>query len=188
MKKTLITGTGRAGTTFLMHLLTAVGENTGFALREVESELKKNGPLNAGVEHGFMSPRYQRAKYIKNPQFAIIENFKQVQPHIDKVITPIRELGATAKSREYMDRVTHGNYGGYWLGARNPEEQKTENAKLIYKLTQYLETQGIKHVFISFEKMRIDPVYLYRKLELSVGFLAFEEAFKSIVDPNKIRF
>ena len=61
--KVIITGTGRAGTTFLVRLLTELGLETGISRKNWH---KKFYPAcNAGLEHNLLDP--ETPYIVKNP-------------------------------------------------------------------------------------------------------------------------
>ena len=68
MGKIVITGTGRCGTSFLMHLFTALGFNTGYDLDECEQHIKRSG-CNGGIEHSIGTERFEKADIVKNPEW-----------------------------------------------------------------------------------------------------------------------
>ena len=61
----LITGTGRAGTTFLVELLTNLGLETGFDSSTIAT--KKNKIARAGLEHTFKNSNCPYV--VKDPNF-----------------------------------------------------------------------------------------------------------------------
>ena len=188
--KIVITGTGRCGTSFLMHLCTNLGLNTGYTKDEANDSINKIQGLNAGIEHGLRSDRLNNSYIIKNPEFIHVDKFKQLEKkyRIETVIIPIRDLSATAKSREYMNENTHASYGGYWLGATNAEQQEEENAIALYKFIHYLESNEIDYTLISFEKMMSDWEYLYDLLPTLVSSGYFKKKYFELIDKDKIRF
>ncbi|EDZ92862.1 Tetratricopeptide TPR_2 repeat protein [Limnospira maxima CS-328] len=99
----IISGTGRAGTTFLVQLLTYLGLDTGF--EDTNSHVFKN--CHAGMEKNIFS---EDAPYIiKSPWLCdhideILESKKYV---IDCAYIPIRDLFSASASRIYV----HQNSG-----------------------------------------------------------------------------
>lgn len=186
MKK-VITGTGRCGTSLIMHILTVYGENTGYSIGEAEESISRIDGLNAGIEHNIKTAK--KADWIKNPQWIKTNELKEV---IDKygvscVYIPIRDLESTAKSRDHQTKHTHGGYGGLWLGARNVQEQQAIHAIMTYHLINYLADEGIKYRIISFDRMLSDPRYLFHRLELE-DYDKFLEVYNELVDLDKVRF
>lgn len=188
MKK-VITGTGRCGTSFIMQLLTNIGENTGYTPKEAEKSIDKIDGLNGGIEHDAAWPITRRSTWIKNPLWIDIHGFKHLQTvyRIEKVYIPIRDLTATAKSREYQNENAHGGYGGFW-DASDVDEQKSTNAKKLYHFLYYLESNGIEYTLISFDVMMKNPRYLKAKLDLDTSISKFIEEYENLIDLNKIRF
>lgn len=156
MEKILITGTGRCGTTFLIKLFSFLNFDTGYTRDNFKLSINSN--CNSGMERIYTDNYY----IIKNPNFMMdIENIlKDKSISIKNVIIPIRDLEASAKSR-----VKHGNKcGGLW-------EAKDELSQItFYKniLTNYIiisTKYNINTIFIDFDKMINDKVYLFNKLK-----------------------
>ena len=172
-----------------MHLLSEYGENTGYTKEEAEISLTRIHNLNAGLEHAYGGKRIKKSKWIKNPQWIkVVELNKVIEKYdVDTVYIPLRDLEATAKSREYQEKHTHGKYGGFFMGANNTQDQQVINAVLFYHLIQYLSEKGIRYRLISFERMTHDPRYLFHRLELE-DYDKFLDSYNKIIDLNKIRF
>jgi hypothetical protein len=184
--KILITGTGRSGTSFLMHLFTELGLSTGYSKDEANNSINRLKDLRAGIEHIKGDDRWDSADIVKNPQYAIVEKFKLIQDEISHVIIPIRNLTETAKSREKCN-TNHGRYGGFWLGAETVEEQETANAKLIYNLIEYLTKIGMTFTTIGFPAMVHHTGYAFDSLNMiDVSYTEFSKAHKKIADIGKI--
>src|SRR5262245_45403961 len=96
----LITGTGRAGTTFLVQLLGRLGLDIGFA--DPDGEIAPH--CNAGLEWNLSDPN---APYVvKNPR--LCDDLAGVLAAggvaIDHVVIPIRDLHEAAESRRDVVR------------------------------------------------------------------------------------
>jgi hypothetical protein len=170
MGKILITGTGRSGSSFLVHLLSGLGMDTGYSEEYCENELKNE--CRGGCEWNINAPY----KILKNPEFAV-DIYTILKEHeIDHVIIPIRDLMKTAESRA-KNNNNHGRYGGFWLGATHTEDQANAHAKLIYHLIDILTENNMPFTTISFPKMIHDGKYLRSKLL---------EAFKDVSSTVKI--
>ena len=156
MEKILITGTGRCGTTFLIKLFSFLGFNTGYDINNYKLSISSN--CNSGMERSYKDNYY----ILKNPTFITdIENIsKDTSIKIKNVIIPIRHLKISAKSR-----VKHDNKdGGLWNA--NDELSQIEFYKNI--LTNYIITStkyDINTIFIDFDKMINDKIYLFNKLK-----------------------
>lgn len=99
---------------------------------------------------------------IKNPTFIMnIENIlKDTSITIKNVIIPIRDLNASAKSR-----VKHGKEcGGLW----HAEDELSQIDFYKNILTNYIiimTKYDINTIFIDFDKMINDKIYLFNKLK-----------------------
>ena len=90
---TIISGTGRSGTTFLVQLLTELELDTGFS--NAQDQISPNA--NAGFE---LDIRHPDAPYfIKNP--ALCDYLDEILAggniHIDYAIVPVRDLYSAAE-------------------------------------------------------------------------------------------
>ena len=131
----IISGTGRAGTTFLVQLFTVLGLDTGFT--DTTSAVFQN--CNAGMEWDI---RHPEAPYIiKSPWLCdyLDDLLQDGNIVIDQVIIPIRDLYAAAESRRdvtlrtdlslYADDIP----GGLWQ-TEKPEQQEEVLTKKLYQL------------------------------------------------------
>ena len=170
-------------------MLTNLGYNTGWGKEEAANEVKKIDGLNAGVEHAIGSERYNKSQIVKNPLFLELDTFRRID--CEHVLIPIRELNATAKSREERSNG-HGGFGGYCFGARNFEEQKTANAKKLYQFIEYLTRKDIPFTLLNFPRMIHEPMYLHSELTYALfPDLSYDEFFKEhlkLANPGLIRF
>jgi hypothetical protein len=119
----IITGTGRAGTTLLVQLLTELGMDTGF--HSSHEGIYEN--CNAGMETDL---RQDNASYIvKSPWICdYLEDLLRIgMVHIDHAIIPMRDLFSAAESRRLVSaKSPDGNIpnnvpGGLW-DVENPAE------------------------------------------------------------------
>ena len=92
--KIVITGTGRAGTTLLVQVLTDLGLDTGFA-----ADARIDEHASAGLETGIEAPDAPRI--VKNPNLSrrLGELLDAGKVEIEHVIIPIRDLDIAAASR-----------------------------------------------------------------------------------------
>ena len=174
MDKILITGTGRCGTTFLIKLFSFLGFNTGY--NRDNYNLSISSPCNSGME------RYYSENYyvLKNPEFIV--NIEEIVKNISikNVIIPIRDLKMAA-----ISRVKHGNLNGGLWNATDELSQidfyKNILANYIYVSTKY----DINTIFIDFDKMINDDIYLFNKLknildEKNIGLDTFSAVYKEV--------
>lgn len=188
MGKIVITGTGRCGTSFLMHLFTALGCNTGYSPEECEQHLSRSG-CNGGIEHSVGTELFDKSDIVKNPLW-MYEPELLDGVDIDAVIVPIRDLNAVAKSREKMGV---GEYGGFWRGAKTVDEQMKIDAKSFHKFITYAAKNELKMCFLDFSNSLNDKYYLYSMLYQYfegefMEFSEIEHAFDKISNPNLIHF
>lgn len=189
----IISGTGRAGTTFLVQLFTELGLDTGF--KNPQEGIYEN--CNAGME--FMNLGDPQAPYIvKSPCFcdsldAVMESGRVV---IDHAIVPMRDLFSAAESRRLVSRITPSDAypslpdvpGGLWH-VRNPEEQEQALALQLYKLIFTLAKHSIPLTLLHFPRFVQEPEYLYQRLGFlldDVPFSRFRRAFQRVSRPELV--
>ena len=120
--RVLVTGTGRAGTTFLMRVFTKLGLNTGFSTKDFENVETNVG--KAGLEKSILKEKmHLRPEIIKTPHAVdILDNaLTEGWLKLDVCILPVRELNAAAASRASVTlrakeaRLPEGRVpGGLW--------------------------------------------------------------------------
>ena len=188
----IISGTGRAGTTFLVQLLTALGFDTGFS--DIRSHIYPH--CNAGMELDILDPS---APYIvKSPWLCdhLDEVLRGGGIVIDHAIVPVRDLYAAAQSRrDVISRVDPSLYGGpdkvpggLWHTTR-PEDQEKILTEQLYKLIYTLAKYDVPLVLLYFPRLVKDPEYLYRKLAFLLGdisYSTFLTAFQEVSRPELI--
>ena len=86
----VITGTGRAGTTYLMQLFSALGFDTGFSLEEAMA--KVDDMSHAGLELPLIGD--ETPYVIKSPRFAdqLMEALENHRIDLYAAIIPMRDL------------------------------------------------------------------------------------------------
>ena len=179
----IITGTGRAGTTFLVQLYTLLGFDTGF--KNIKDGVHNN--CNAGME---INPfRTSNMPYIiKNPVLCDrLDEFIEKGNKVDKVIIPIRDIDSATMSRiKVQGKSEEGVKGGLWC-TNNADEQKTILLEKFYKLMFSISKHNLPHIFILFPKMINDPKYLYKKLFNGIIRIdTFKKNFYKIADPKLV--
>jgi len=186
----VISGTGRAGTTFLVQLLTALGLDTGFT--DIDSGIDSNS--NAGMEWDLRRPD---APYIvKSPWLCdyLDEALDSGQYIINHAIIPMRDLYSAAESRRDVARRAGADLaqeeirGGLWH-TELPEQQEMVLANQFYKVVYTISKRDIPMTLLLFPRFVCDSEYLYRKLEFmlsGIGYQAFLQIFKQISRPEAI--
>jgi hypothetical protein len=188
----IISGTGRAGTTFLVQLLTALGLDTGF---------RESSPVYANCDGGLEADlRSATAPYfVKDPWLcdSLADVLKLGEVVIDHAIVPIRDLHSAAESRRDVSRRTGPDVyaafgpvvpGGCWPSDR-AEDQESLLARKLYALLETLAAHDVPTTLVSFPRLAMDPEYLYRKIGgclPSSSYEAFTRAFRATSRPDKI--
>lgn len=184
----IISGTGRAGTTFLVQLLTALGLDTGFS--DTTSSIYAN--CNAGMEWDIRDPN---APYIiKSPWLCdyLDDVIKTGELIIDHAIIPVRDLYSAAESRRDVSRRSDSTRfstevpGGLWHTAI-PENQEAVLANQLYKIIYTISKRDIPLTLLSFPRLIHDAEYLYRKIEPilhGIGYSKFVEIFQQTSHPE----
>ena len=174
MEKILISGTGRCGTTFLIIIFSFLEFDTGFTKENYHNFIytKTN---NTGMESHHTIKHY----IIKSPHY--LEFIKEVirDVKIKMFIIPVRDYNLAAESR-----VKNKEYrnGGLW-NAKNKEEQVLFYHKIISEYVLLMAKHEIPTLFLDFDKMVSDKVYLFNKLNviLSEKNISIEK-FASVYD------
>jgi hypothetical protein len=186
----IISGTGRAGTTFLVQLLTVLGLDTGFD--SPTSGIFPN--CNAGME---LDARQPNAPYIiKSPWLCdyLDDLLRDGRVVIDHAIIPIRDLYAAAESRRFVARkvgpVSGADQipGGLWH-TTSPDAQEAVLTHQLYKLLFAVAKHDIPVAFLHFPRFVTDPEYLYRKIGSVINGLDYAEflkGFRSVSRPDLV--
>lgn len=173
MEKILISGTGRAGTSFLVGIFTMLGFDTGFQKHQI-------GNIRFGdMEKAFTAPNY----VVKNPTYLsqieiILENIK-----VKFMIIPIRNYTEVAYSRMKREFAGKTN-GGMLKGVRDINSSEKHSKFLIAEYMIHMMRFDIPTIFIDFERIN-NPAYLYEKLEpvlqeLNLTFDSFVQEYRRV--------
>lgn len=160
--KIIISGTGRAGTTFIMKIFSYLGLDTGFSPKDFEQFVDKQ--CNAGLELFVHLLNGLHVPYIiKSPLF--LEHVEETLSKIviDYVIIPIRDFNKSAESR-FKNNNNPTRAGVLW-NATDVESQKNFYYKIIAEYVLLMEKHDIPTIFIDFDKMIVNPEYMYKKLK-----------------------
>lgn len=176
MNNIIITGSGRAGTTVLMKIITALGYNTGFD--EIESD-------DAGMELPDPIERLKDVHIIKSPELS--DALDQVYERCKKfhVVICVRSISDVTSSR--LSRI--GMKGGL-AGTENPDEQYVYLLERQNRMLEQLAKYDIDHTLIWFDKMMDSPLYLYYKLKPlleDMEFSSFRMVYNELIDRSKIK-
>lgn len=186
----IISGTGRAGTTFLMQLFTELGLDTGYA--DSGSDIAPN--CNAGMERDLRDPR---APYIvKSPWLCdfLDDVLKEGNVVIDHAIIPMRDLYAAAESRRRVTESSDARQfdgivpGGIWH-TDDPDAQEDVLAHEFYKLLFALAKHDVPTTMLYFPRFIHEPEYLFRKIGFALGrtrYGSFLKAFRKVCRPELV--
>lgn len=205
----LIAGTGRAGTTFLVRYLTAMGLDTHLSRRGERAWTDEQA--QAGLEDFPVGPNLEDLPYVvKTPMLyefidQVLEN-PDIQ--VDGAIIPIRNLREAASSRIILERramyasqpwLAHMEKtwgasaivpGGIVYSLRAIDEARIL-AMGFHVLIEHLVHADIKLIFIDFPRMIHDGDYLFATLAsfLPVGSTAMAAgiAHAELAVPEKVR-
>ena len=198
----VVSGTGRAGTTFLIELLTRLGLDTGFdsntmevlpTARDARLGLMDLFPAaRAGLE---MDIRHAQAPYIVKSLFLcdLAEDVLASSVRIEHAIIPVRQFNAAAASRAHVQKLTTGDAdgtdsvaGGLW-GTDRADDQVGLLRLKFTKLIEVLVRHDVPMTFLWYPRLVRDPDYLYAKLNVLLGHIdlaAFRMVFNGIVRPE----
>lgn len=169
----IISGTGRAGTTFLMQLFTALGFDTGF--KDTASGVFAN--CNAGMELEIRDPKAPyviKGPYLCDQLDSVLEGGDVI---IDQAIVPMRDLFSAAKEIP----------GGLWDS--QPENQEAILTAKFYKLLHVLAKRDIPTTLLYFPRFIHEPDYLYERINLAAKKISrrkFLKVFEKVARPELI--
>lgn len=181
----VITGTGRAGTTFLVELLTHLGLETGFSTTEASRQKSKIG--RAGLEKDI---RQNGCPYIvKSPWFCDYakEVVHRKDIHIDHIFIPIRNLHAAAESRRYVTKTGSPEGGLWYTNSTQIGDQENILLMQLYKLLHAISDTEIPITLLSYPRITQDSTYLFNKLKPimpNIPLPEFQQIFSAVVRPE----
>lgn len=205
----LITGTGRAGTSFLVRLLDALGLETHFS--RFGQYASWDEFANAGAENLPLPALDPAMPYVvKSPWAGEFIDQILADPNIilDAVIVPLRDIEDAASSRvivELRDAVEHDGFAtklDHPLGHRgktpggivyslHPLDQQRILSLGFHHLVERLTAAEVPIVFVHFPRLIRDADYLYEKLSpilrQPVDPESFRAAHGKIADLTQIR-
>lgn len=205
----LITGTGRAGTSFLVRYLDALGFETHFS--RFGEHATWDEAANAGAENLPLSVLDDQLPYIvKSPWAGEFIDQMLADPGValDAVVIPMRDLDDAAASRaivELRDIVEHNDFmtkldhpwahrgptpGGI-VYSLHPLDQARILALGFHHLVERLTAADVPIVFLNFPRLALDADYLHAKLApvlpKPITAEAARAAHANLADPSKIR-
>ncbi len=205
----VIAGTGRAGTSFLVRYLTALGLDTTLSRRGEAGGWDE--AANAGLEELLVSSAGAHLPYVvKSPWIG--EYFDEILAdpaiRIDALIVPLRDLVEAATSRTVLEmRAIHqkapwmaeldrswevwGGTAGGVVYSLNPLDQARLLGVAFHNLVWRAVEAGIPVHLLAFPRMVEDSGYLYETLRpvlpQGITAAAADEAHRRTADPGKVR-
>ena len=204
---TMITGVGRAGTSFLVAVLTDLGLPTGYTPTSRPVQLSNR--QHAGLEHPLPVCQCSHRKMPTEVHRCLdwaqgVEIIKSIQAaesidsansdfplwlgdfpggvtnNLAHVIVPVRTQHDAAASRAALGR----GKGGFTQGATSLEEQEVINDRLVSNLLVALAGDGISITILHYPKHVTDERYSWNKLFWLLGSYnvtksKFEEAHRA---------
>lgn len=185
----LISGTGRAGTSFLVQLLTNLGLNTGYTAGSFALD-----PIaRAGLE---FDARDANAPYIvKSPWICdyIEELLGDESVHVDHVIIPVRNFEAAAASRAHVQKINTGIEdgaapvpGGLWHTDKAVDQVGVLQQRFT-RLVEQLVRHDVNMTFIWYPRLAQDAAYLRSKLANALPMpdaKTFDDVFAKTIRPD----
>jgi hypothetical protein len=179
--KVVITGTGRAGTTLLVQVLTDLGLDTGFA-----PDHRVDERVHAGLEFRIESPNAPRI--VKDPSLSrrLGGLLERDEVEIEHVIIPVRELDVAVASRVRNTRYGSNlhTFGGLF-GTPRATRQREALALLFYELLYTVTRFDLPHTLLLFPRFTEDWEYTFAKLSFldpSIPAARWKEALDRRVD------
>ena len=201
----LIAGTGRAGTSFLVRYLHAVGLDTHLS-RQAQGW---SDSANAGLEDFPLSGEINLPYVIKTPWMGeFIDQLLRGNFEIDAVLIPVRDLRDAASSRSILEHCSIYNNAKWMLSmdetwdewavtvggviySLDPVDQERLLAVKFARLVHALVRAGVKMIFLDFPRITEDAEYLFGMvhdfLPSSVDLLTAVEAHRKVVDRRSVR-
>ena len=179
----MITGTGRAGTTLLVQLLTDLGLDTGYT-----SEARADPTSHGGLEKDILAP--DAPKIVKAPALSgqLGDLIASGAVEVEHVIVPMRELDVAAASR-----VRGARYGsnlrtpGGLVSTPNATRQRSALAILEYELFYAVARFELPLTLLHFPRFAQDWEYTYRNLSFLAPGLpaeAWRDALAARFEPG----
>lgn len=181
--KVIITGTGRAGTTLLVQVLTDLGLDTGFT-SAAEGDPRVHGGLERDITDPD-APRIIKSPYLSWQLGDLIDSGRAA---VDHVIIPIRDLDVAAASRVRSTRYgTNLRTRGGLFGTATATKQRDVLARFEYELFFTIARLDLPHTLLYFPRLAQDWEYTYRKLSFldpSIPASRWQEAIEARYQPS----
>jgi hypothetical protein len=157
----IITGTGRAGTTLLVQILSHLGFDTGYS---AEAAMARVDPVShAGLEPGM--DRLAAWPYVvKKPllSYKLAGLLASGRLRVRAVIVPVRAVAQAAASRRRVAAAGRER-GGLWL-TRDGQTQEQSLLEASHALLCTLAEYGLPHVLLAYPRFARDAGYAFAQL------------------------
>lgn len=202
----VISGTGRAGTSFLVELLTHLGLDTGFAPADLARN--KDEVARAGFEFDIRDPLSPHI--VKSPWFCDYaeEVFQRSDIRVEHLFVPMRDITAAAESRRQVQERQIKKLSAWrrlrtLLGLRrcdlagglvhtSSQAAGSQEAVLqgqFYQLILAATTAEVPTTFLRFPRLVRDPAYLFAKLRPALGEISYADflpVFEAVAKPKLV--
>lgn len=196
MGKIIITGPGRAGSSFLVQLLTRLGFDTGFKVGE-EGYREK---WRAGCEHRLIPDcddlAYNRRvldagpRVLKGPDWGLQLKFllREGLMEVDHVLLPFRDLDVAAESR--LDVGLDWGVDSTLTGVARIEDQGNIHALCLGRTIEACILYKIPCTIMHFPLLVESEEYCYQKLSIvgPIDRKDFSTCFQNLARPEQIVF
>jgi hypothetical protein len=183
--KIVIAGTGRAGTTLLVQVLTDLGLDTGY-----DTSAPVDSRVNAGLERSLTGA--DAPWIVKSPQLSrtLGATLDAGEARVEHVIIPIRDLDIAAASR-----VRNTKYGrdlhtwGGLLGTNRATRQRDALNEMLADLMFTIARHELPHTLLLFPRFTSDWEYTHRQLSFlspETPAARWREALERFVEPDLI--
>lgn len=186
----IISGTGRAGTTFLVQLLTALKLDTGFDNPAAGMHPNCNAGMELDITRGD-APYILKDPFLCDYLDKVIEEYRVV---IDHAVIPVRDLYSAAQSRRAVEKNAdpvnpHDKVLGGLVHTKVPEEQELVLAQMFHNLFFVMAKHDIPVTLLHFPRFVNDPAYLYKKIRFLLPNTSYDEflqGFREVARPELV--
>lgn len=196
MGKVIITGPGRAGTSFLVRLLTRLGEDTGFTAHQEAY----NEDWRAGCEHQIITDILdgelvtrklkEAPRILKSPDWSLVLKHLVLLGwmEVDHVLIPFRDLDVSARSR--LDVGLDWMVSEDSTGELRVQEQANIHAIALARTLEACWICGLPHTILMFPHLVQDGGYCYGRLSraFTLDREVFDGVFAELARPEQVRW
>lgn len=199
--RVFISGTGRAGTSFLTQLLTDLGLDTGFdRLSDRGARHRPASGLTSAEYFETARAGFERDIFLANNPSIVkspllcdhVDDLLAAGIKIGHLVIPVRDIRQAAESRRHIQKETTGQSDGVGVagGLWDTDDALRQEEILALKLARLIEAAArndIPMTFLAFPRFVRDADYTYAKLCFLFPFTniaAFRKCFASRVRPD----